>query len=114
MKPPMKASLGKMMAMPKEMNSSSTTVHAHGNGTFHSDSGFGQRMEHPSFGHLVAHLASKHATGNQVHVEQQDGGKGMTMHGMKKGKVSGPHSAANMAMLQKSMGKFLDEESKEA
>ena len=38
----------------------STTLHDHGDGTFHTESADGDMQEHPSIHHALSHMAEKH------------------------------------------------------
>ena len=90
-----------------------TTLHAHGNGTYHSVSQAGKRIEHPSIGHALSHLAKVHSDGDHVHVLGHETGY-TSHHVLEGGKVQGPHEHKNLAQLKKSMGQFLDEEAQES
>jgi hypothetical protein len=85
----------------KDEKGSSITLHAHGDGTYHTTSeswGGGKRTEHPSMGHALMHIASRHAEGDHVHILSDDDGF-TTHHVMEGGKVKGPHEHANRREL---------------
>ena len=79
-------SVARMMGKPKEEKTSSTALHAHGDGTFHSESGYGNRTEHANFGEAVAHMAKRHT----------------------------PMPHKNIPALKKAITQFMGEEGKEA
>jgi hypothetical protein len=61
----------------------STTLHDHGDGTFHSEGHDGETTEHPNIGHAVVHIASKHAEGKHMHTHHDGGSlKSHTHDGM--------------------------------
>lgn len=101
--------------MQQNEKGSSITLHAHGDGTYHTTSepfGNGKRTEHPSIGHALMHIARRHSDGDHLHVLSDD--SGFTVHHVAEGgRVQGPHSPANMRELKQSLVRFLDEESTE-
>ena len=74
-----------MMQRPPEEKTSSTSLHAHGDGTYHTESGYGNRTEHANFGEAFAHIAKKHT----------------------------PMAHKNIGALKNSINQCLDEEAKE-
>lgn len=90
----------------------STTLHDHGDGTFHSEGHDGAREEHPDIGHALTHIGHMHAEGKRHHVHHD--GMAMHSHGVNEaGEHDGTHDHENIDELKESMGKFLDEEGKE-
>ena len=100
----------KLMKQAPAMKSSRTTLEAHGDGTYSTTSGYGEPMQHSSIGSALMHMAMLHSQGNHMHVQQNSP---MVSHGVKDGKVHGPHSHKNLEALKSSLGKFLDEEEQE-
>jgi len=89
-----------------------TTLHDHGDGTFHTEGPDGQRTEHPDIGHALTHIGHLHAEGKHHHVHHD--GMMMHSHGVTEaGEHEGTHDHENIEELKESMGKFLDEEGKE-
>lgn len=70
--------------------SAETTLHDHGDGTFHTASHDGERAEHPSIGHALMHIAAKHADGKHMHIHH-DGVSHTSHHVDESGQVAGPH-----------------------
>lgn len=105
---------GKGSEMASEHESgSSTSLHSHGDGSFHTEGGAGERTEHPSLGHALMHMAHQHAPeGKHVHVHSSGG-----MHSMHtvddNGDNQGPHDHGNLEELKSSMDQFLGEEGQE-
>ncbi len=69
----------KGMPAPKEAHGDggghgSTTLHDHGDGTFHTEGQDGERTEHPHIGHALVHMGARHAGG--AHHHSHDGGDG--------------------------------------
>jgi len=98
----------------KDEKGSSITLHAHGDGTYHTTNGEygGKRTDHASIGAALMHIAKRHSDGDHMHIQSTDQ-KLTTHHVAEGGKVQGPHDHANLRSLKQSLGKFLDEESKE-
>lgn len=89
-----------------------TTLHDHGDGSFHTESSDGERTEHPAIGHALMHLAAKHSDGKHMHVHH-DGLEAVSHHVAEDGQVEGPHDHANIEALKDHLGKFFDEEENE-
>src|ERR1700690_884061 len=103
----------------------SITLTAHGDGTYHTqDEGHDGpyslesgkrpgRVEHPSIGHALMHIAAKHGTeGDHVHVHAHE--DGFTTHHVKDGgKVQGPHESKTLAAVKKHLSDVVDEEGNE-
>lgn len=102
----------------KDEKGSSITLHAHGDGTYHTVSdnygpyGSG-RKEHPSIGHALMHIAKRHSEGDHFHIHATDDGKLTTHHVSEGERVQGPHDHKNLRALKQSLTKFLDEEGSE-
>jgi hypothetical protein len=91
-----------------------TTLHNHGDGTFHTEHHDGTRTEHPHIGHALAHMHGLHNDGGAKHINVHSDGMTHTSHQHDgSGNVEGPHDHANIEALKEHMGKFLDEESHE-
>lgn len=85
-----------------------TTLHDHGDGTFHTESHDGERMEHPHIGHALMHLAAKHSEGKHMHIHQD--GEALTSHHVdESGDVEGPHEHATPEELQQHVGDVMTE-----
>jgi hypothetical protein len=90
-----------------------TTLHDHGDGSFHTDSSEGERTEHPTLGHALMHMASQHgADGKHMHAHS-DGFSHTTHHVEKGGQPEGPHDHENIEALKQHVGQFLGEEENE-
>ena len=50
-----------------------TTLHDHGDGTFHTEGHDGEHVEHPHIGHALAHMGAKHSGANIEALEQHLG-----------------------------------------
>lgn len=81
---PMSAKPSDSEAKP-ESGGDSTTLHDHGDGTFHTDPG-GEQHQH--IGHALMHMAGKHSTGKHFHAHH-DGGH-VTTHHNSDGQTEGP------------------------
>ena len=93
---------------------SHTTLHDHGDGTFHTEGHDGEKTEHPHIGHALAHMAGKHGGGSKHMNIHADGMGGHTSHHVAEdGKVQGPHDTGNLEELKSSMDNFLNEEGSE-
>jgi hypothetical protein len=89
------------------------TLHAHGDGTYHTETEDGERAEHGHIGAALMHMAHHHepdATHMHVH---HDGGSLTTHHVHEDGQVQGPHDHENIEALKDHMDQFLDEEGHE-
>ena len=88
---------------------SSTTLHDHGDGTFHTESHDGERTEHPSIGHALVHLAAKHAEGGKhMHIHGHESGGGHTSHhAHEDGHVNGPHETESTDDLKEHVGESM-------
>jgi hypothetical protein len=96
-----------------EASAKHTTLHDHGDGTFHTEYSDGAEEQHPDIGHAVTHMAHLHAPEGKHHHVHHDGMM-MHSHGVdEKGEHDGTHDHANMDELRDSMDKFLNEEAAE-
>jgi hypothetical protein len=92
---------------------SATFLHAHGDGTYHTEHEGGGRTEHPTLGHALMHMANHHEPGGKhAHVHSEGGVH--TLHTVdENGNHEGPHDHQNLDELHSSMDRFLDEEGQE-
>jgi hypothetical protein len=89
-----------------------TTLHDHGDGTFHTEGHDGERVDHPHIGHALMHMAAKHSDGKHMHVHHD--GEQLTSHHVGEDKeVQGPHDHENLEALKDHMDQFFDEEGHE-
>jgi hypothetical protein len=68
-----------------------TTLHDHGDGTFHTEGADGQREEHPHIGHALMHMAGAHSDGIHHHAHHDGMGGSITSHHHDGMQVHGPH-----------------------
>lgn len=90
---------------------SSSSLHAHGDGTYHTQSGEygGKRTDHESIGAALIHLAKAHAEGDHMHIQGHD--EGYTTHHVKEGgKVQGPNEHKTMGAAKKAVAEAMDSE----
>jgi hypothetical protein len=92
---------------------SHTTLHDHGDGTFHLEHEDGSSTESPHIGHALMSMASKHSDGMHMHVHQHPTEGLKTHHVGDDGQVQGPHDHANIEALKDHLGKFFNEEEHE-
>ncbi len=59
-KPPAKEPTKPSPEMGEQGDHQSTTLHDHGDGTFHTESSDGDMQEHPSLDHAMQHMQMKH------------------------------------------------------
>ncbi len=87
-----------------------TTLHDHGDGTFHTESHDGMREEHPHIGHALMHMAGMHSEG--IHHHAHHDGAGITSHHHTGGPegVSGPHEHGSTEEAMDHMGKVMNGE----
>lgn len=99
----------------EDLKGASTTITAHGDGTYHTNHGEygGKRVEHASIGAALMHIAKRHSEGDHAHVHATDDGKLTTHHVSEEGRVQGPHDHKNLRDLKRSLTEFLDEEGAE-
>ena len=90
----------------------STTLHDHGDGTFHTESEDGERTEHPHIGHALMHMAGKH-DGGMHHMTSSDGMGDMKSHSTMGGEVDGPHDYQNIEQAKNALSQFFNEEESE-
>lgn len=72
-----------------------TTMHDHGDGTFHTEHEDGTKTEHPSLGHALMHMAAKHAPGDKHMHMHHDGVNITSHHADEDGEVHGPDEHAD-------------------
>jgi hypothetical protein len=89
-----------------------TTLHDHGDGTFHTEHEDGSVVEHPAIGHALMHMAAKHSDGLHFHAHHHP------VDGIKSHQVGDDghveaHDHQNIEDLKDSMGRFLNEEEEE-
>lgn len=83
------------------------TIHAHGDGTYHSEP---MHMEHPSAAHAAAHFLKMHAEGDHVVAEGHD--EGYSVHGVHDGEMhSSEHE--NLGAAKRQMGDCVNGECSE-
>jgi len=114
----------------EESGASSTSLHAHGDGSYHThtparscngDCGEGgrggmdyygsggPRKDHASIGAALMHMAMKHAEGDHMHIQGHD--DGYTSHSVAEGaRVKGPVEHAKMSALKQHVGKVMDDD----
>jgi hypothetical protein len=89
------------------------TLHAHGDGSYHTETEDGEREEHPHIGHALMHMAHHHDP-DAKHMHVHHDGEAMTTHHVgEDGMVQGPHDHENLEALKDHMDQFLDEEGHE-
>ena len=90
-----------------------TQLHDHGDGTYHSITSDGEKTEHPSLGHALVHIASKHdGESKHMHISKGEDG-GHTSHQASGGGVEGPHDHENIEKLKEHLDQFFTEEENE-
>jgi hypothetical protein len=114
--------------MKEEHGSSSTSLHAHGDGSFHTHSparscngdcaesgrggidyygSGGKRKDHESIGAALMHMAMKHSDGDHMHIEGHD--SGFTTHHVMEGKrVQGPSEHKSVGELKRHVAEVMD------
>jgi hypothetical protein len=97
---------------PSGEGSKRTTLHDHGDGSYHTETEGGEKTEHPHIGHALMHMAGRHSEGKHVHAHQGEDGE-LTSHQTSGGGAEGPHDHENIEALKEHMGQFLDEEAGE-
>lgn len=104
-----------------EVKGTSVTLHAHGDGSYttqehghpqeysHSGKDLG-RVEHPSFGHALMHIAKHHGPeGEHMHIHGH--AEGYTSHNVKEdGDVEGPHEHERIGALKSHVADCMEEE----
>lgn len=107
--------------MAEETKGSSITLHAHGDGTYHTIAhgshggmlAFGDgrepgRKDHKSFGEAMMHIAKLHGPkGDHMHIHGEEDGF-TTHHVMEHGRVEGPDEHRNMRGLKKHVEETMD------
>jgi hypothetical protein len=89
-----------------------TTVHEHGDGTFHTDP---DGKQHANIGELHAHLSSVHGEPGAKHFHAHTDGMSAHSHSVESGGESDnrDHDPDNLEALKSHMNEFLDEEGNE-
>ena len=83
-----------------ESGGAHTTLHDHGDGTYHTEGHDGERVEHPHIGHALMHLAAKHGPeGKHMHVHSHEVGH-TTHHVHEDGEIQGPHEHPDIESLK--------------
>jgi hypothetical protein len=95
---------------PDKESGMSTTLHDHGDGTFHTESADGMREEHPHIGHALMHIAGKHSEGMHHHAHNDGAGITTHHHMGNGGQVSGPHEHESPETAMDHMGKVMNGE----
>ena len=94
----------------------SVTLTAHGDGTYHTaeQGQVGEyltsdnRVEHPSFGHALMHIAKQHGpAGDHLHIHGHADGY-TTHHVMEGGDVQGPEEHSGITALRQHVGDTLE------
>lgn len=113
--------------MAEESKASSISLHAHGDGTYHTHTparscdgsctaagaraapweGGPTRKDHQSIGHALMHIAKKHAEGDHMHIHGHDDGF-TTHHVMEGSPVQGPHDPGTMRELKRHVAETMD------
>jgi hypothetical protein len=84
----------------------STTLHDNGDGSYKTEGG-GESQEHPSIGHALIHIASKHGgDGKHMHIHSDGMGSHTTHHG-EGGQVEGPHEHGDTEELKNHVGSVM-------
>ena len=86
-----------------------TTLHDHGDGTFHTEGHDGEKMEHPSLGHALMHMHGRHADGMPGMHVHADGMGGYTTHHHDGEQLHGPHEHGSTEELQHHVGQVMGE-----
>ena len=86
-----------------------TTLHEHGDGTYHTDTHNGKIKQHATIGSALMHLAKLHGEEGSahMHIEQPEEGPEYVTNHVDGGAVAGPHSHANIEALKKHVAKVL-------
>ena len=90
-----------------------TTLHDHGDGSFHTEGHDGEKIEHPHIGHALAHMGAKHAGGSHMHIHH-DGMSHTTNHAHEDGQVEGPHQHGDVEALKEHVGNIFGDGGEES
>ena len=98
------------MAWPEtEEDETSSQLHPHGDGTFHTTSAFkAGRVDHPSFGHAVMHLAKLHSEGPQMHLSRE--GNKMVAHELRESGHTGATVHTSLSALKRHVTQVMGDE----
>lgn len=89
-----------------EASGNATTLHDNGDGSYKTESG-GESTTHPSIGHALVHIASKHGgDGKHMHIHSDGMGSHTTHHG-EGGSVEGPHEHGDTEGLKEHVGSVM-------
>ena len=88
-------------------------LHDHGDGTFHTVTSDGERMEHPHLHHALVHLAAHHDGGARHFMVHHDGSNIKSHEHGGEGGAPEAHDHDNIEALKDDMGKFFNEEEHE-
>lgn len=103
---PKPAASPKAEAPPMAGGGNSSTLHDNGDGSYKTESG-GETTEHPSIGHALVHIASKHGgDGKHMHIHSDGMGSHTTHHG-EGGSVEGPHEHGDTEGLKEHVGSVM-------
>jgi len=97
------------------LKGASTTLTAHGDGTFHTegDYGGGKRAEHASIGHALMHVAKLHSTGDHLHVHATEDGKLIAHQVDEGGRIQGPAELKTVKALKAHVAQFAEDDGAE-
>jgi len=109
--------------MAEAQKGSSMTLHAHGDGTYHTVSHGGNswggplelgqepgRVDHQSFGHAVMHMATHHGPpGDHMHIHGHDSGF-TAHHVLEGGAVKGPEEMRGISALKRHVSRSMEAE----
>jgi len=86
-----------------------TSLHEHGDGTYHTEGHDGERVEHPHIGHALMHMAAKHGGGGTHMHAHHDGVSHVTHHVRDGGEVEGPHEHPDAEAMKEHMGSVFED-----
>ena len=96
-----------------DSGASDISIHGHGDGSYHTESGDEARVEHPDLSHALAHIAHHEEPGGKHFHIHSEGGVHRS-HGIdENGEHEGPHDHQNLEELKDHMDQFLSEEERE-
>jgi hypothetical protein len=78
-------------------------IHPHEDGSAHSMTPDGQKMEHPSMHHAAAHMLGHHNSGDGHSVVHHHAEGGHTSHHAHEGAVNGPHEHQDLEGVKDKM-----------
>lgn len=97
----------------KKAHHSGMTIHAHGDGTYHShppgmEHETSMHTHHPHIGHALMHFAKHHSDGDHMHIHGHE--DGFTTHSAHDGEAHGPEHHKNISEVKRHMADCLDGE----